>query len=737
MNAIKILNLAQKITKYKDLTINDVNSKELVQGPAEKFYSKDLENFKFLVGATGEIRVELYNSLDDEDDLGVIGKIIPIKDTHGFIKYIADGQAKLMGSSEGKKHNFSLIQQKGATYSLYKIHPLTEKIHKAIEKDLSKFISVLDLSDSDVTLGVEEAAALHVDGQLEAKVSLSYSDVFLSSLNGLSKLLHKNELIKIQFKPDITLDFNIDISDTFTVVFHRNSEEQYTVLIKKSDIRQFGGSVKAGIQVSFVNPDQVNKVFNDLLEKLLETSEEKINEIISKSKFTDLSKSQKDLLEILLDKFGLEHVTDKIDALKGKYSELKEKLEDTITNVAKANVELGFRYEYQQISTKNILFQGKFNRAAFKKYHFNMLSGNLKEIVDSHKNNNPDDIEVEHFLQESQKKRRKAWGFSMGFASTSTKEEIEDVVRKNTKGEKQVTFSGNRKYENSFFGNKTSWEVDFNVEMPVFSSNETPLASEFDYSLYLAIEWKDKKLNKKEDLLEFLDQGVLWSAIPQGEIINLADEFYPKMKRDTLTVTSQLKLSPYAFKQLLNRMIILNERNDIIGRALGAAMPYDQDHDIKRNIELRSKYYGQVWRHYLENPIHGNDDYYVSFTYKTLKAVSPELAKRERRGNKETREETTRLNNNTDNEFNKFKKGIQRLHTGIHQPSPYSEVIKQSYQEIRAFWSLPFYTRALGYYLLYIASDRPDILDEMERIFTISYQGEGGKEEIINLTTHL
>src|SRR5690606_15728427 len=132
--------------------------------------------------------------------------------------------------------------------------------------------------------------------------------------------------------------------------------------------------------------------------------------------------------------------------------------------------------------------------------------------------------------------------------------------------------------------------------------------------------------------------------------------------------TSQLKLSPYAFKQLLNRMIILNERNDIIGRALGAAMPYDQDHDIKRNIELRSKYYGQVWRHYLENPIHGNDDYYVSFTYKTLKAVSPELAKRERRGNKETREETTRLNNNTDNEFNKFKKGIQRLHTGIHQP---------------------------------------------------------------------
>ena len=488
--------------------------------------------------------------------------------------------------------------------------------------------------------------------------------------------------------------------------------------------------------MKFAGENQVTTVLSDLLENLLGVAEKEVNQLLNKSNFSTLTSKQKKVLEIISDRLGLDGL-ERVETLKQKYKSLKEQARETITKVAKTSVEVGFTYEYRRISTKSILFRGKFSNSALKKYHFDLLSGNLKSVIESYQNGNEEDIKVEHYLQETKKEKTKAWGFSLGFAGISRKEELEEVVRRNIYGNQQITFSGDRRYEDKFFGNKTIWGADFNVSMPEFSANATPLASEFDYALYLTLEWKDKKLKKREDLLKHLDQGVLWKAIPQGEMLSLAEELYPKMKKDTLTVTSQLKLSPYAFEQLMNRMIVLNERNDIISQSLGAAMPYDQDQDIRRNVELRSKYYGKVWHHYLENPVSGNENTYLTFTYQTLKPVSPQLAKNERAFMRKHQEETVRINSSTDDQWMKFKKGIHRLHSSIHKPTPYTEVIKQSYREIRAFWSLPFYTRALGHYLLHLASDRPDILDEMERIFTISYQGDEGKEEVINLTTNI
>ena len=737
MNPINILGLEEKIRPFEGQQIKDIAFQKLTLGTATKFYSKDVKDYKFSIGATGEFEIELFNSIEDEDEHGVIGDIISLSEDQSYLKYIAAGNAKFTGTQASKGIDLKLLSKRSALFTVYKTHALSEEFCKAIEKDLSNFVSVLNIGDTNETLAVGEAAAFHVNGQLEAKISLAYSDIYLSSLNALSKLLDKNELLKIQFKPDLTLDFTVNISDTFTVVFHRNTAQQYTVLVKKADVKQFGGGVKAGIWIDLPDTKQLKLIVGDLLENLLEASETKIQAILKKSKVADLSRTQLVLLESLQDRLGLDQATDKLGALKGKYTEFRKKAEETIEEIAKASVELGINYEYQRISTRKLLFKGKFTRAAIRKYHFNLLTGDLKKIVENHQNGNPDNIRVEHYLQESEKKRKKAWGFSLGFASTKSEQEIEEVERKDIHGHKQVAFAAYREYKNKFLGNETSWGVDFNVAMPVFSASETPLASEFDYSLYLKMEWKDKKLRKKEDLLAYLDQGVLWKAIPQGEMMAIADDFFPKMKKDTLTVTSQLKVSPFAFREILNRMVLYNLRNEILGNFLGAAMPYDQDEDIRRNVELRSKYYGQVWTHYLNNPIKGNEDYFITFTYNTLKPVSPALARRERRPNKTKREETVWLNNNTDDHLNRFKKGIQRLHSGISQPTPYSEVIKDSYKEIQAFWLKPFYTRAFGAYLLYAASQATSVLDEIERIFTISYQSEEGKEEIVNLTTSI
>ena len=170
MNAIEILDLSEKIKKYEGLTINEVNLKELIQGPAKRFYSKDLEDYKFSIGATGEIRAELYNSPDDQDDHGIIGEVIPpLNNNHGFIKYIADGNTKFSGAIKGKRSAFSLIQQNQAVYSVYKSHSLSEDISEAIKKDLASFISVLDITGTGRPLGSRGGRCFTRTGQVRSE----------------------------------------------------------------------------------------------------------------------------------------------------------------------------------------------------------------------------------------------------------------------------------------------------------------------------------------------------------------------------------------------------------------------------------------------------------------------------------------------------------------------------------------------------------------------------------------
>jgi hypothetical protein len=161
-------------------------------------------------------------------------------------------------------------------------------------------------------------------------------------------------------------------------------------------------------------------------------------------------------------------------------------------------------------------------------------------------------------------------------------------------------------------------------------------------------------------------------------------------------------------------------------------MPVPNDVDVAdlRTVSRRRELFTPLWRYYLENPT-------VSVSTLQAQAVSffgdhgsshhsPALRFREAHFTAlrpSTFTGLVELNRNTAASCSSFLQGLSSLRTALANGTPEFDTIPKAFNQMDDLWAQWHHVAAVGAFLSEVAASR-DILSDIERSFTVSFEGQ-------------
>jgi hypothetical protein len=726
---------------------------DLFSGDGTYEGEQQLAFVKFAFSSQANASIEAFNSLDDQDQDGVLGKLpkagqefdvalppqIELTEADAWLKYRFAAEAKVSASGAVSPVEFKLDGSKAVIFTDFHVHSREDNTRAAVQADLQDLRFAANAEDV-FKLGDKEALSYQVRGELSASLTLSWSDVFTSSLSELSKLLKSGRMLALQISPSASVSFNVGVVDDFRLIFTKGSGETISVALKKSDSRAIGVEAMLGVSVQFANPDDVKEVLNKLIESVADQQMERVEQILSKANLNDLTDEEHAIVQALLDRLGLtDAAATSIDVLRTEWEALKKEVEATVTRVAQAKVSIGFSYEYLRVRTEDTLLLAELDRDTFRRFHNDLMLCDLLNLLDWLREN---PAALKKYLNQTTLKRSHAWGFSLGFAGGKDMLELTTIVQKNIQGNQRVAYNGIRSYEGKWLGDKVSWTVDFKAEMEGFSQNQVATACEFQYGLHFKWLWEDAKL-KEDELQDYLDYAIIWRAITVDNINDVVGKI-----KSSLNQKAQLSVELTIDDPQLRALLALAAQapGDLPTRALAKAMPYMKNYDARRLPKLRELCYAPLWKFYFEH-----DDLPVNaFPLTVANAIEKitqleqiphgrELAFFEKGSGRPENTLTNpftftgqvSVNGKTVDDYSgihrswlEFAGGLSALRAAIdpNNCAPH-QTIEGIFTRLRKFWSQTLYIRAAGIYLLDLASTDSTLLRQINRAFTVSFEG--------------
>lgn len=728
----------------KRLDDKSIRSEPFKLGIEKPFSFEELgATFTIDVSASGEIQV--INSPDDKDDDHIIG--VPSKDEKdvaklepqieysnewAWVKYGLNaglkGGIKDKSGIELKSIGFDLSAAKNVTLNSYRKHERSNDstAEKDVLSDLNSFKFVTSLEDI-LALKIDEALSMQVGGFLKGGISLKWADIFTGNLGQLGKLIGVEEVIKIEVGASAEVSFNWSLEDDFVLVFSRVDDDKFRLGVKKARSKKMGNEISFGLSAKFADEDAIAEVLDNVYEGLVGEKLTKVEEILAKvnpEKFINDQKigdNEKDIIIKVMERLKLNHLTDILDLLTEKLDKLKKDVKSAIEKIAKTKVELGFSYEYNRIETNATLLQAILNKKAVEKYHKSLIKQQLDGLLNDIRNNG-DGVVLERFLNEKSLEIKEAWGASLGIGKWTLSgkdfKKIKSITRENINGNKQIIFLGTRGYEDRIGDKIVTFSVDFNAEMKRFSRFSEPFASEFDYDFYLLWRWQKPKI---KDLPVILDHAALWKAFSTDEegeyLAKLEEELHGK---DDFEISCHLQFEPHVFEKLLP--FISKKDNHQFAQALGAAMPFMEEYSLRRFVDLREKYYGPLWKSYLEQWNIMDENFFAKLAGDNLKKINKKIARKERDLWKKLLPQTFAgiiSLNNTGPLWNTFCRGAEMLADAVFNREKCCDVINDSWELMNDFCEVAFHVRAIGAYLLNIAENQLGSMDQICRVLRI------------------
>jgi hypothetical protein len=752
---LKLIDLEQLLKKVPNKPLGDAEiNVRLIEGKVEYTLPIECEEITFSVGAFSNAEIFVFNSPDDEDPAGVIGippgqsegiELLPqitLNKDNAYLKYQFNASVKASGGASLSSIAFDIDGEKSVIFSDYHVHKQNTNVREAIKNDLINIRFAASLQDV-LSLNKNEALAFQVRGKLSTQVEISWADVFCSNLNKLCQFLSTHTLLAIKTGLGASVTANVCVTDDFLLIFSRPQKGKIRVALKKTE--QSKSKTHAGLQVhvEFAKPDDVTKVLNDALEGILGDQIKIIDNLFKKTSLSALSDRERELVEKLLDRLGLDDEFHNIEKLKKRWIELTQGIEETIEDIAKSKIGLGFKYEYQRIASESTVFQVVLLEDQIRKYHLDLLKRNLGHLMDWMKSN-PGKFELENYLHEKSLVKRRAWGFSLGFgkwmAAGKDIKEYREISRENFEGNKMLSFKGVRSYEGKWLSDKLKWVVDFKADMDVFSSG-TPIADEFDYGLYLKWIWSEKKLSKDE-ILNYIDHAIIWHALDNDDkndvLAHLEDIIDRKAK---VEVSLDLKFDNETLREILP-LAYRGMKKDF-ARALAAAMPWESKFEARQIIERRVNLYTPLWYFYLNNS---------HLTPRDFASVAGQHLRKTSEGKNIARVESVwpnvamitfaemiRLNAYNGRDYKgilekwlKFQSAIRILHYAIEHQRNYTKIAK-IFENMEPLFSQSLFVRAVGVFLLNFATKKEDLLEQVERTFMV--RDERGDQQVVFTTS--
>ena len=700
-------------------------------------FGKEKVNFTF--GLNAKLDVSLFNAEGDEDPSEVFGKtdaLIPFHASNAWLKYEAECQIKLQSGLDVKSVGFEIDANAGLKSYVYRLHAAGETLEEAIKSDILSIKTIFKKEDIK-ELKVNEGVGLEFAGALTATLTVSWADVWSTGFNSLTSLLDTAELVKVKAGAEASIKAKIQVTDGFRVQVVKKGSDKYWLRIRRNQSNTRNLSAALSVGVSIENPAVITDELDSILDSVLGVSYSKLEKIAAKAS-AEISKGDLAILETVADRLGW-GPDDLPEKLKKEVSGLREKYSEKIKEVVAAKVQAGFTYEYVRITERENVFSATLNGKALDQFHEDILKSNVTRLIDF-TISNPDSALLSDvtFLSVLIKKRERSWGFSLGLgkfvAADSHKVGIEFTERKTEKGI-QLSYKGQRRFEEKLGQEKRRWKVDFNAAMPLVSDFRNPFANQFLYSLYTNYEWDQPKLDKGV-LIRFLDLCRVWNIINEGQFSTLNSELSETLKKaKSITFGCHCTYGPELFKIMI--MALGNKTpviDNVFYESLGAALPYWDEFSIRKSPEARAASYAGAWKEFVED----TDAVAKEVVYKHLKKVDKSLAKAEYdykpNGFINFKSFAFIANSNRQQlrRWSSFRQGISALSEAIDPKAmyPHDPVIRKAFENMEDLWYLPHHVKAFGHLLVRVGQQYPVLFKEAVFTGEVKYK-INDKEEVI------
>jgi hypothetical protein len=452
----------------------------------------------------------------------------------------------------------------------------------------------------------------------------------------------------------------------------------------------------------------------------------KIDNLLERTKLTDLSEPQREIVDALIEKFDLGPIEDDLSKLRQRWDELKAKLDEGIKKVAKAKLEAGFRYEYQRVATTLALLEVVADAQAVRGWHESLIAGDFTKVLGS-LDPPQANVELVRYLNQQTFKRTASCGFTLGIgtwklSSVGTKE-LEVTVQENWKRWQRVAYRGVRGYDTKTPGAEADWSVDFKAD-----SNEylpKPGVKDLYLGLHLLYHSKSKKLDEHR-ARRVIDEAITWRVLnesSEAEAVANAMEYAASANGKPIESRLELTLPDEVVRDLIP--IAAAAKLTDFAPDLARAMSWNGDYADRDNVDRREALYAPVWVYALTHPGVGWKDV-ASFAAQHLKAANadPKLAYFEGSAMKLFGSAAwyVDMHPKTPAAIGYFIEGMSTLRKATEAGWGH-ESFKSAYNNVETIWRNFHPVRAMGAYLTRVALGMPLGLGRVTRTLTLSSAG--------------
>lgn len=535
MSKIAIPDLIEKLAGTAAKPLKDSSLKtELLSYDKGAETTAQSGSIKAVFGATAAAAIHLYNSADDVDDDGVIGSrgeaVDPAKAStdwrpqlafapgNAWLKYSLSAAATAKATAKIGTAGGGISGDRSLRLLCYKRHDDTVRIGEAVLSDIDEVASVLSASDI-AGLSVGEAVALKSRGKLTASLSISWSDIFSSSLHGLTDVLGADRAgaFLINIGASASASFTATVDDDFSLSFVReraSGDRAIRVALRKSAVHDSRFEAKAGVQIEFADPAAVEKVLGSVVAGVLDAPTAALKAIEEATSLERVPERYRPIAEALAERFGLDDANP-LPKLKKKLQELTELLNERVTQIAKTKVTLGFSYEYTRLASEASLLEATLSEDALSRLHGALLSFDFQRVLAY----TGSGYALDFFLHQKTVERVRAWGFTLGVGTwfdLKSKQERKDrfVSRRyvSPAGEALTrAYLGSTRYT----ANANTWTTEYGAALKadLEEARAPQQTAARDFKCGLQLWWEESRIKTASELARVVDDAVLWGVI--------------------------------------------------------------------------------------------------------------------------------------------------------------------------------------------------------------------------------
>jgi len=723
-----------------------------------------IQGIAFVVGVEANASLSLFNSPDDKDPDGVLGPqpasppgfdrlVLPpgvlLASDRAWLKYRVSAGAKVSAGGALAPVSFKVDGRAGVVFADYHVHDRGERLRDAVKTTMAGGrLRIFANVDDAFELRAGEALAYQVRGELTAGVALSWSDILGAASVSLARLLGPGQTLGVAVSAGASVRFDVAVVDDFRLIVTKGAVRDVRVAVAKAEARDLAVGAAARVTVKFADERAVKAMLQRLYESVAGQPVAAVDAVLAKASLDSLSAVERKLVKQLAERIGLGAIPASIEAVRERWEALKARVDETIAEVARSKVELGFAYEYRRTTTDDTLLVVELSKDEYRRFHGDLLLCELRPVL-AWFDDPARASALVSYLHAKTVTRSQAWGFTLGIGpwrlAGKDRQEVSAVVqttrRDGAKLERHA-YLGLRGYEADVFGNRCEWLVDFRAEQPEFADAGRATAADLEYGLHLRLHWKEKTLSRAE-LREFLDHAVIWRIVGLRGAAEIEAELAGALGKKKAEVAIALTVPHAAYRRLLP-MIGQGSSDELGARALAKAMPYLADYDGRRHPVVREACYTPLWRFYLANPSLPIQAYgpVAERTIRQMTELEDEaaLANRERglfpgkpvhqdlytfAGQIHSNGGPTVRGDYSDiaSRWRAYAEAHGRLDRAIVGGEPLG-VVGDAFKAFSGFWSQWLFIRAAGACLMDLAAADPALVASIERACTVAVEGE-------------